>query len=193
MTGPSATATPATPDQRPIASARSRVSVNTLVRIDSVAGMISAAPMPMTARAAISARHAVGERGRGRRRAEHDQPDGERALAPEAVAQAPGRQEQPGEDQRVGVDDPLQVADARAEVAHEGGEGDVDDRVVDDDHEQTHAEHEQREPAAVVDPLVLAVRALSVVHGGRPHECRRRYDDVIASSCYNDVIAEVNP
>ena len=54
MTGPSATAMPATPDQRPMASARSRASVNTLVRIDSVAGMISAAPMPMTARAAMS-------------------------------------------------------------------------------------------------------------------------------------------
>ena len=38
-----------------MASARSRASVNTLVRIESVAGMISAAPMPMTARAPMSA------------------------------------------------------------------------------------------------------------------------------------------
>ena len=54
VTGPSATAMPATPDHSPMASARSRASVNTLVRIERVAGMISAAPMPMTARAAMS-------------------------------------------------------------------------------------------------------------------------------------------
>ena len=68
VTGPSATAIPATPDHRPMASARSRASVNTLVRIERVAGMISAAPMPMTARAAMSGVDASGERGRGRRR-----------------------------------------------------------------------------------------------------------------------------
>ena len=47
-------AMPATADHRPIALARSFGSVNTLVRIDNVAGMTSAAPSPMTARAAIS-------------------------------------------------------------------------------------------------------------------------------------------
>src|SRR5262245_5911335 len=54
-TGPAATATPAMPAHMPIASARSRASVKVLVRIDSVAGMISAAPMPITARAPMSA------------------------------------------------------------------------------------------------------------------------------------------
>ena len=58
---------PATPDHSPIAMARSRASVNTFVRIDSVAGMISAAPMPITARAAISDADAGGERGARRR------------------------------------------------------------------------------------------------------------------------------
>jgi hypothetical protein len=38
----------------PMAIARSRESVKTLVRIDSVAGMMSAAPTPMTARAPTS-------------------------------------------------------------------------------------------------------------------------------------------
>ena len=45
---------PTTPDQMPIATARSAASVKTLVRIDNVAGMMNAAPPPMTARAAIS-------------------------------------------------------------------------------------------------------------------------------------------
>ena len=143
VTGPSATAMPATPDQSPMASARSRASVNTLVRIDSVAGMISAAPMPMTARARDERRHAAGERGRGRRGTEDDEAEGERALAPEPVAEAAGGEQQAGEHERVGVDHPLEVADARAEVAHQGGQRDVDDRVVDHDHEQAHAQHER--------------------------------------------------
>ena len=45
---------PATPDQIPIAIARSRGTVKTLVMIDSVAGMMSAAPRPITARAPTS-------------------------------------------------------------------------------------------------------------------------------------------
>ena len=48
-----ATATPAVADQRAMACARSRRSVNTLVMIDRVAGMISAAPTPMIARVAM--------------------------------------------------------------------------------------------------------------------------------------------
>ena len=54
-TGPSATPTPAVAAQMPIAVARSRGSVKTLMRSESVAGMMNAAPAPMTARAAISA------------------------------------------------------------------------------------------------------------------------------------------
>jgi hypothetical protein len=53
-TGPIATPRPLTADQMPIAFARSAGLVNTLVRIDSVAGMMNAAPIPMTARAAMS-------------------------------------------------------------------------------------------------------------------------------------------
>ena len=53
VTGPMATAMPAVADQMAMAWARSRRSVNTLVMIESVAGMISAAPMPMIARVAM--------------------------------------------------------------------------------------------------------------------------------------------
>ena len=52
--GPTAIPTPVLAPQSPIARARSRRSVNTLVSRDSVAGKISAAPSPITARAAIS-------------------------------------------------------------------------------------------------------------------------------------------
>ncbi len=48
-----ATATPAMAAQMAMAWARSFRSVNTLVMIDRVAGITSAPPMPMTARAAM--------------------------------------------------------------------------------------------------------------------------------------------
>ncbi len=53
--GPSAIATPAMAPHSPIARARSRRSVNTLVISDRVAGKVMAAPSPITDRAAISA------------------------------------------------------------------------------------------------------------------------------------------
>ncbi|CAB4931709.1 unannotated protein [freshwater metagenome] len=52
--GPIATATPTIAVQMPIAAARSFGSVNTLTMIASVAGKISAAPMPINARAPMS-------------------------------------------------------------------------------------------------------------------------------------------
>ena len=53
-TGPSATPSPAVAAQMPMAVERSRGSGKIPIRRDSVAGMISAAPAPMTARAATS-------------------------------------------------------------------------------------------------------------------------------------------
>ena len=54
MIGPIATPTPATAAQTPMAFARSRGSANTWTRIDSVDGMMNAAPTPITARQAVS-------------------------------------------------------------------------------------------------------------------------------------------
>ena len=53
-TGPRATPSPAVAAQIPIAAARSRASANTAGSSDSVAGMMQAAPAPMTARLAIN-------------------------------------------------------------------------------------------------------------------------------------------
>ena len=54
MIGPSAIPTPLVPAQKPIARCRTAGSWNMSVMMASVDGMISAAPMPMLARAAIS-------------------------------------------------------------------------------------------------------------------------------------------
>ena len=122
-------------------------------------------------------------------------PTVERALATEAVTQAAGGEEQAREHERVRVDHPLQVADAGAEVAHQRGQGHVDDRVVDHDHEQAHAEDRQRGPAAPMDAVVEPVLGSSVEVGGEGNgfgedvtvamgellRGSRRYDTVIST------------
>ena len=109
--GPAATATPLTALQMPIALARSPGSRNMLVMIASVAGKISAAPTPISARPTIkrSADESAAP-GEGRGGAEHDQPDDQRPLAAVLVAEPAGGEEQAGEHEQVGVDDPLQLA-----------------------------------------------------------------------------------
>ncbi len=52
--GPMPTPSADTPAQMPMALARSRGFVNTLVMIERVAGMMNAAPMPMSERVKIS-------------------------------------------------------------------------------------------------------------------------------------------
>ena len=91
---------------------------NTLVRIDSVDGMTNAAPTPMIARAGdepdrMLSANAPSSRADG----EDDEADLQRALAAEAVAERAGGEEQAGEDERVGVDDPLQLGVRGAETA----------------------------------------------------------------------------
>ena len=78
--------------------------------IDSVAGMISAPPMPMNARLAMSWFGRPGERREHGAEPEHDEPGLQRGAAPVLVADAAHREEQPGEHERVGVDHPLQLA-----------------------------------------------------------------------------------
>ena len=71
-------------------------------------------------------------------------------LAPEPVADASPGEEQSGEGQAVGVDDPLQRGGRRTEVPAEAGQGDVDDRVVHHHQEHGEAEHREDQPPAVV-------------------------------------------
>ena len=93
-------------------------SVNTLVMIDRVAGMMNAPPMPMSARVTISIVGASRPNADSSRAdAEDDEADGEEAVAAEPVAEAAGGEQQTGEHEGVGVDDPLQLAGGRAEAA----------------------------------------------------------------------------
>ena len=141
----------------PMAIARSAASVKTLVSSDSVAGMMNAAPAPITARAVTSWPTPPANAAPAERDSEDGEAEQQRAPAPEAVAERAREQQQAGEHERVGVDDPLQLADVGVEVAHERRERDVDDRVVDHDHEQADAQHRRARASGAV-PAATEVR-----------------------------------
>ena len=105
----------AMPAQIPIAFPRSSRG-KTFVMIESVAGMMSAAPTPIAARIAISWFGAVGGEHREAGRAEDRESGQQSALAPEPVAERAHRQEQTGEDEQVRVDDPLERRVRRVEM-----------------------------------------------------------------------------
>ena len=108
-TGPIAPAAPVVAAQIAIAFVRS-CGGKTLTRIESVDGMINAADAPISGAAGDELPHlgATRDASSGRDE-EHDQPELQRALAPEPVAERAGREEQAGEHERVGGDDPLQL------------------------------------------------------------------------------------
>ena len=81
--------------------------------IDSVPGIISAAPTPWTARERDQPALGRREADRRRRGREHDDADQEDAAAAEDVAEPAAGDQQDGERQRVGVDRPLQRRTAR--------------------------------------------------------------------------------
>ena len=80
--GPSASAMPETPAQMPMAWARSLGSVKVLVRMARVAGIMTAAPSPCSARAPMRiwmrGREGAEQRGRG----EDAEPDRKARLRP---------------------------------------------------------------------------------------------------------------
>jgi hypothetical protein len=83
------------------------------------------------------------EDGGQRRDAEDGQADLEDALAAEAVAERARRKQEAGEDERVRVHDPLQLALRRAGAAGQVGERHVQRRDRRDDHHQGEAHHGQ--------------------------------------------------
>ena len=113
----------------------------------------------------------------------------QRAQPTEAVAQAPRGQQQPGEHERVRVDDPLELLVLAPSSLTMRRDRDVEDRVVDDDDEQADAQDEQDQPAALVgvgrdvlthpsEPRARSARAAAAIassarrprHVGRVHE-----------------------
>ena len=129
-------------------SARSLGSVKTLVRIDSVVGMISAPPIPMNGACGDELDRRVRQHARRRIRVPNTtRPALSAPRRPNRSPSAPAEQEQAGEDEHIAVDDPLQLAPARPRGLERGWEGHVEDRVVHDDEQQAHVEDGEGPPA----------------------------------------------
>jgi hypothetical protein len=107
------------------------------------------------------------DRGGGdRAKGEEDETRLQCTLAPEAVGHAAGGQQQSGEDDHIRVDDPLDLAVAGVEVTDQRRDGDVEDRVVDDDDQQADAQDAEDHPAPFVDMRIELVVPGSVDCGG---------------------------
>ncbi len=89
MTGPSAMPPPKTAAHTANARARSRASVKTFRRIDSVDGMIAAPPTPSRARAAITCHASVEKTARSEANAKIEKPVSSIRLRPHRSPSAP--------------------------------------------------------------------------------------------------------
>jgi hypothetical protein len=119
--------------------------------IESVEGMISAPPNAHQRAGDDQLGGGCGVGPEQARPGEHQESELQEPLAAEAVAEGPHGEQEPGEDDDVGVDDPLQRRRRRAQLPLQRRDGDVDDRVVDDDDQQAHRQDRQGPPAAPVD------------------------------------------
>ena len=153
MTGPIATPSPEKPAHTAIARPRSRGSRKTLARIDSVAGMISAPPMPMNARLSVSCSVDVERAADTDPATNTTRPTCSAPLRPKRSLRLPVGEQEAGEHQRVGVDDPLDLAVRGAEVLDHRRDRHVEDRVVERDDQQRHAQHAERPPPSGVDVI----------------------------------------
>ena len=137
-----------TAPQAPSAAFRSLPSAKVVVRIDSAAGVMIAAPSPWKARAAIRAPSLQATPGDERGGGEEDDADEEEPAPAEEVSRTPTQQQEAAEEERVGADHPLQVLLGEAQVGLNRGQGHVHDRDVEHDHELHQEEQCEPEPFA---------------------------------------------
>ena len=94
----------------------------------------------------VAAREAAG----GREDREDDEADQIEPLSAIAVAEGAAQDDQRGQGQDIGIDRPLEVARRHAEPALDGGQGDVHDGVVEQDHALPDAHRDEGQPASRV-------------------------------------------
>ena len=147
--GPAAAAAAPTPAQMPIAAGRSRGS-NSGSSSASEVGTSSAAPAACRTRAATSSVTDGASPHSAEPSTNSARPPRKPRRRPVRSAQAPGRHEQRREDDRVGVQHPGQLADARAaEVGPDVRERDVDDEEVEARHERGDGDQGEDLPASL--------------------------------------------
>ena len=111
---------------------------------------------------------ARGQRAQERGQREQAEADREHELAAEQVGERAGGQQERGQGQRVGVDHPLDVREARVQIGRDLRQRDVHDRDVEQQHERRDADNQQRPPLTFHKQSILAGWAASVnVHVAR--------------------------
>ena len=143
--GPPATARPPRPPQMPTMAPRLAAG-NDEARMVSASGVIAAAPIPWTARAAMSVPGARGERAEGGRHGEHGDPGNVGAPPPEPFADRRGGDDPGREGQRVRVDRPVKRPDRTADRPVDGGQGRHHHERVERHHEEGHRGQREDQP-----------------------------------------------
>ena len=132
--------------QTPSAFVRSAPSLKVAVTIESAAGETRAAPRPCSPRLTISHVEPVARAQSSEADVKSTRPTRKIFLRPARSPARPPRRRKPAEEQRVGVDDPLQVRVRHVEVLLDRRQRDVHDRRVEDDHELRQADEDENEP-----------------------------------------------
>ena len=133
--GPAIVATPATAPQTPNAAPR-RSGGNVIVTMARVCGISMAAPRPWTARKPISQPAPGANPQAAEATVNTTIPATNMVRGPEQVPEPPRRDHQDGEHQRVGVEHPQHVVQGGVQPVDHVGDRDVDDRQVEQRHEE---------------------------------------------------------
>ena len=104
---------------------------------------------PLHGAGEVEHQRGVGEPADGGGAGEHHEAGREHQPAPEQVGERSGRQQEGGERQRVGVDDPLQVGEGGVQFALDRGQRDVHDGDVEQQHEDRDRHRDQGPPLAL--------------------------------------------
>ena len=147
--GPVAMPIPVVAPHSPMARARSRRSVNTFTSNERVDGNMSAAPIPMTARAAMSSPVVPDAAPARLPTAKTVRPMSSVPLRPKRSLRLPGGEDQGGKDEAVGVHHPLELRRRGPDLSNQGGQRHVHDRDIDADHEGGEAEGNENQRASV--------------------------------------------
>ena len=170
--GPSAPPAPAKPAHTAIALLRS-CGGKMAVMIDNVAGMMNAAPAPITTRATITPTAMSTSEPSIEPSSEGDETHLQHGLATEAVADRAGAQQQTGEDDRVRVDDPGEVGRRCVHVVLHLGNRHVEAGDGHHDHDETETHDAEKEPSAFVDAGIVV--QLAYGRRGGADSLRSRY------------------
>jgi len=111
---------------------------------------------------------ARGQATQQRRDAEHHQARDQNALATEQIAQPPGQQQQATERDQIGIDHPRQARLREAQVALNRWQGNVDNGLVQDDHQHPGAQDHEREPAVAFSFGGTSRNRVQRQHGVQP-------------------------